>query len=208
MLRIDAADVEHAACKDEYPEVPLTISLLCRDTGKIEMLSIDDLALGDRSTICLQAAILRMRANREEREGDGEHCSSDTVEHIKVTPGVFNEQVRTEDELTDEVEDCTAKTGHCIGDTKHETELSLEPAVQKTCDHEPQKRDLANTHEETGNIPLPELGVERHAEDAARSEDCSDGADDACVVLLEQRTDDGRENNFSEIDDRHVEGHI
>ena len=149
-----------------------------------------------------------MRANREEREGDGEHCSGDAVEHIKVTPGVFNEQVRTEDELTDEVEDCTAKTGHCIGDTEHKTELSLEPAVQKTCDHEPQKRDLANAHEETGNVPLPELGVERHAEDAARSKDCSDGADDACVVLLEQRTDDGRENNFSEIDDRHVEGHI
>ncbi len=60
VLRLDAADVEHAACKDEYPEVPFAISLLCRDTGKIEMLSIDDLALGDRSTICLQAAILRM----------------------------------------------------------------------------------------------------------------------------------------------------
>ena len=47
-----------------------------------------------------------------------------------------------------------------------------------------------------------------HLEDAARSEDCSDGADDACIVLFKQRTDDRRENNFSEIDDRHVEGHI
>lgn len=55
MLRIDAADVEHTACKDEYPEVPFAISLLCWDTGEIEVLSIDDLALGDRSTICLQA---------------------------------------------------------------------------------------------------------------------------------------------------------
>ena len=94
----------------------LAISLLCRDTGKIEMLSIDDLALGDREHICLQAAILRMRANREEREGDGEHCSGDAVQDVlKVSPGVFNEQVRTEDELTDEVEDCTAKTGHWWG---------------------------------------------------------------------------------------------
>ena len=172
------------------------------------MRCVDYFAFFDRRTVCLQAAILRMRANRKQREGDREHCSSDAIEHIQVTPSIFNEQVRTEDELTDEVEDSTAKTGHCIRDTEHETELSLEPTVQKTCDHEPQERDLANAHEETRNIPLPEFSVERHAEDAARSENCSDGADDACIVLFKQRTDDRRENNFSEIDDRHVEGHI
>ena len=110
--------------------------------------------------------------------------------HVEISPGFFNEQVWTQNELTNNVEGSATNTGHSVGQTKEETELFLEPATEYASCNQPEKGDLSKAQEYASDVPLPNSGELRHCEESARCTENSDTTDDTYVELLKQSTND------------------
>ena len=157
-------------------------------------------AYSDRCTICLQSNIFRSVAEAECGPRNGAYEAERAEHHVEVTPSVLDQQVRTQDELTNDVQDSTTCTGHCIRKTECETELFLKPTAKYTSGHQPEQRDLGETDEDTCDVPLPDDSERGHCEECARNTNTCKGADNTNVKLLKQHTDDWREDNFAQID--------
>ena len=208
VLRINTADVHQAACDDESVEVPTGVSNLGLHTLEDCMLFSNIFALSDRCTIGLQSNVLRSVAEAECGPRNGTEQADNAEHHVEVTPGFLDEQVRTKNGLTNDVQDSTACTSHCIRKTERKTKLLLKPTTENASGHQPEQSDLGEADEHTSDVPLPDDRELRHAKVCSSYENTCKRTDDSNVELLKQCTDDWREDNLEQVNKGHVERNV
>ncbi len=146
-----------------------------------------------------------MRADGEQREGYGQHERDDAQNQVHLAP---SGQIGAQKRLPQQVQHRAARTGHSVGQADDQAQLLFEPAVQQTCHHQPQKRDLAEAYQDARQVPLPQLGVKRHGGKTQAGGARRRRAHDTHVETLQQAAHRRGKHHFGQIDDSHVHGYV